>query len=348
MKILLLSKDDVLSIILEKQLVETINGIKEELVERKLKNTIDEKVVVAPSRAEMFEICGYDEAAQKKYDGIDLDQKLSCLVSFNQERAGVKIVGANVLNKEKGFLRSESVITLYESDTFRPICILNGTEISALRTAAYTSIVGEYLLPKKTDNIIACIGTGKIVETALLCLDKTLSDRISKIMIHSISADRDEFVERMNKEIGIELQSASSTEEAVRDADYVITATTALDPLVDDSILKPSATVLLLGADEVGRDFLYRSYNDGLIVCDDWELVKHRNCQSLPFLFNDDKSLDESKIIELWEVIRGEIKPSDYQCIHVNCVGIPALDIRLATQVYKFAREKGMGIEIEL
>ncbi len=349
MRILTLSKEDILEINRDKDASELVDEVKGILVERVIEKILDDKLVISPSREEMFSICQTDEITRQKYERIDLDQKLSSLMSVSAKRSGVKIVGANALNKEKGFPRSESLIILYASDTFRPICILRGTEISAIRTGAYSSIVGEYLMPRTTDNLVACIGAGKVMEASLLCLDSTLNERIREVLVYSPSpVCLEQFVDRMRKKIGIKILSVSSVEEAVSNADYVITATNALNPVVNDPSLKEKSTVLLLGGDEVGMQFLYRCYYHGLLVCDDWELVKHRNVQSLPYLYNKDKQLKEEKIIELWQLITGKISPTNYKCACINCVGIPALDIKVANRIYNMAIQKGVGTYLEL
>jgi alanine dehydrogenase len=349
MRVLVLSKQDLLEMNLEKNTSEIVDEVKKALVERVVEKNFDDKVVISPSREEMFAICQTDEITRQKYEQIDLDHKLGSLMSVSAKNAGVKIVGANNLNKEKGFPRSESLIILYTNDTFRPLCILRGTDISAFRTGAYSSIVGEYLMPKKTGNLVACIGAGKIIEASLLCLDSTLNERISEILVYSPSpASLEKFVVRMQEKIGIKILGVSSVAEAVSNADYVITATNALNPVVDDPLLKEKSTVLLLGGDEIGTQFLYRCYHRGLLVCDDWELVKHRNCQSLPYFFNQDKQLKEKKIIELWQLITGKISPTNYASVCVNCVGVPALDIKVASKMYNMAIQTGVGNDIEL
>ncbi len=350
MRVLVLSKKDILEMNLEKKASEVVDEVKKALVERVVEKTRDDKVVISPSREEMFAICQTDEITRQEYEQIDLDNKLSSLMSVSAKSAGVKIVGANTLNKEKGFPRSESLIILYASDTFRPISILRGTDISALRTGAYSSIVGEYLMPKKTGNFVACIGSGKIMEASLLCLDSTLNERISEVLVYSPTpAHLEKFVVRMREKIAIKIRSVSSVEEAVSNADYVITATTALNPVVDEPLLKEKSTVLLLGADEVGTNFIYRCYHHGLLVCDDWELVKHRNVQSLPYLYNKDKQLKEEKIIDIWQLITGDVKlPTNYNGVFVNCVGVPALDIKIASKMYNMAIQTGVGKYLEL
>lgn len=349
MRILILSRNDILKTSPVNDVFKIVDEVKKALVERIFQKTADDKLVISPSRETMFTAWQADEAIRKKYAQVDLDQKLSSLMSVGIKNAGVKLIGANALNRERGLPRSESLVILYTNDTFRPVCILSGTDISAFRTGAYASIVGEYLMPKETGNIVACIGSGKIMEASLLCLNATLKSRISQVLVYSPSSkSRDNFVARMQEKINISIVGASNIKEATNNADYIITATTALHPVVDDPLIKKKATVLLLGGDEVGTRFIYRCYEKGLLVCDDWELVKHRNCQSLPYLYGKDKQLKEETIIDLWQLITKQIIPKNNECVFVNCVGVPALDIKIAGELYKSAVQNSVGEYIEL
>ena len=349
MKILSISSTDVLRATPLNDLNKVVYEVKKTLVRRVKEASLDDKLVISPSRERMFTAYQADDALRTKYEQLDLDQKISSLISVGINNAGVKLVGANSLNRERGLLRSESIIILYANDTLKPTCIMSGTDISSLRTGAYSSIVGEYLMPKERGNIVACIGSGVIAEACLLSLGATLTERISQIFVYSPSSkSRDDLVERVKGKIDIDIISVPTVDDAVNNADFIITATTSLNPVIDDPVIKEKATVLLLGGDEVGTGFLYRCYHHGLIVCDDWDLVKHRNDQSLPYLFNKDNELDEEKIIDLWQLITGDIDPRNHECVFVNCVGVPTLDIQIASEVYRHAIQNGVGQFIEL
>lgn len=60
-----------------------------------------------------------------------LGWKLSCLSSVNSRYGAVKIVGANALNRQLGLPRSRSTIVLMDKSTLVPLCLLDGTDISA-------------------------------------------------------------------------------------------------------------------------------------------------------------------------------------------------------------------------
>ncbi|MBW2971943.1 hypothetical protein KY359_02805 [Candidatus Woesearchaeota archaeon] len=359
LNMLLISEEELEQMGLSSNPQAVIDDVKKALINHGSGATISEKVALSPSRERAFQTFGATEEMRRRYVNEDLDVKLSALNSINHNIGAVKLIGANALNRERGIPRAEALIVLYAVDTLRPTCIMRGTEVSAMRTGAYTAIVGEYLLPKPQGNVVGYIGSGKMAETSIICMDASIADRIDEVRIYSRTpANREAFVERMQPHTGMRLTAVDSVEDAVAGADYVITATTALNPLVDDPMLKDNATVLLLGGDEVGPRFLGRCSERGIIFCDDWELVKHRNVQSLPLLYHrllegdtkDGVTLNDKKILDLWQVLTGDFNPAErrYECVHVNCVGLPDLDLEVAERMYKKAKAEGVGTYISL
>lgn len=103
------------------------------------------KSVLLPFESELWARPELDHY-RKRFEGERLGWKLSTLSSVGPDYAAVKIVGANALNRYLGRPRSMSTIALFDKVTFAPICLLDGTEISAARTATYaTTIVDRFL-----------------------------------------------------------------------------------------------------------------------------------------------------------------------------------------------------------
>jgi alanine dehydrogenase len=359
LSMLVLSQQDLEGLGLTQDPKAIVDDVKRALINHGNGATISEKVALTPPREHTFEAFGADEEMQERYADEDLDVKLSALNSINHSIGAVKLIGANVLNKERGLERSEALIVLYAIDTLRPTCIMRGTEISALRTGAYAAIAGEYFLPKEKDNVVAYIGSGKMAETSFLCMDATIADKIGHVKVFSRTPENAErFVERMHPRVSFSTSVSYTVDDAVSDADYVITATTALHPVVDDPQLKDKVTVLLLGGDEVGPNFVGRCSERGLMFCDDWELVKHRNVQSLPLLYHRllggntslGITINESRIRNLYEVITGnfDVKSTPHECTFVNCVGLPDLDLEVAERMYQKAKQAGVGSYLQI
>jgi alanine dehydrogenase len=257
----------------------------------------------------------------------DLDWKLSALVSVNRRHGAVKIVGANAFNRCLGLPRSRSTILLFDKLTMLPLAMLDGTDISAVRTGAYASIVADLFYAPRGPGLVTIVGAGRIAEAVIRCLNASHSSRIGRIAVLARDLRRAEaLLQRLRGSVGIEL-SAARDRRTLGEADLIVTATTARAPVLSAEEVQPGATTLLLGGDELPEAYIEGIFADGLVYCDSVDAVAHRNVQSLA-LWHSRRGLDlrerpvrslaREMMQPVWEPGRG---------VHVSCIGLPALDL---------------------
>jgi ornithine cyclodeaminase/alanine dehydrogenase-like protein (mu-crystallin family) len=114
------------------------------------------KSVLLPLESELWARPELDHY-RKEFEGERLGWKLSTLSSVGPDYAAVKIVGANALNRHLGRPRSMSTIALFDKVTLAPICLLDGTEISAARTATYATTMVDRFLSGRSRSIGVCL-----------------------------------------------------------------------------------------------------------------------------------------------------------------------------------------------
>jgi alanine dehydrogenase len=271
---------------------------------------------------------GFDLASE------DLDWKLSALVSVNRRHGAVKIVGANAYNRCLGLPRSRSTILLFDKLTMLPLAMMDGTDISAVRTGAYASVVADLFYAPRGAGLVAIIGAGRVAEAVIRCLDASHAGRIGRIaLISRHHASAAALVERLRGSVGIELD-APRDRKALGEADLIITATTARAPVVAADELPPGTTTLLLGGDELPESYIESTLADGLVYCDSVASVAYRNVQSLALYHSRRgasmseapiRSLAQEMIHPAWEAGRS---------VHVSCIGLPALDLYVTEYLY--------------
>lgn len=129
--------------------------------------------------------------------------------------------------------------------------------------------------------------------------------------------------------------------DAVTDADIIVTATSAQAPLLKADWIKPGAFYSHIG----GWEDEYRVVQlADKIVCDDWNTVKHR-AQTLSRCYQDGVIRDEDIYANLVEVLDGR-KPgreSDDEFIYFNAVGLAYTDVSIAFEMYRRAKDSGVG-----
>ncbi len=103
--------------------------------------------------------------------------------------AGIKWIASFPANIQKGIPRAHSVTILNAADTGAPLCVVNTSLISGIRTAAVTGVVlREYL-----ENInhvaplkVGITGFGPIGQLHLDMLSHIAADRVEEVRIYDI------------------------------------------------------------------------------------------------------------------------------------------------------------------
>ncbi|MBG0511132.1 ornithine cyclodeaminase [Agrobacterium sp. MOPV5] len=267
-----------------------------------------------------------------------LGWKLSCLSSVNGRYGAVKIVGANALNRQLGLPRSRSTIVLMDKFTLLPLCLLDGTDISAARTASYATLVLERLLAPRRDVSVFLFGAGPIAEKIILALDRCHGQRVREVLVRSRTVDS---AIRLARSLG---ETVTFDIMPVRDnldlgrCDFVITASNAMAPVFEASEIGDAA-VLHLGGDETPPAHLERALRCGRVLCDDVAMVSRRGSQSLALHFSrKGTTLEQLGSVLGIRPITAIMDPSEIgqeKPVHITCVGLPMLDLYVAAHVYE-------------
>ncbi|TCU14730.1 ornithine cyclodeaminase [Rhizobium sullae] len=278
--------------------------------------------------------------------GERLGWKLSALSSVGGRYAAVKVVGANAINRRFGQPRSASTIILLDSFTLRPLCLMDGTEISAARTATYASVTLERFFLMENDISVFLFGAGPIAEEIVKALGHLGKDIISTIYVRSrsgVSAQR--LVEKCGPTAGVPLEAVSDNRN-LRNCRFVITASNASTPVFAAPDIFANAVLLHLGGDETPVDHIQTVLRSGLAVCDDVSMVSRRNSQSLALYFSRMGAtleqlgpfLGVTDFIDVADRVDVADRP-----ILITCVGLPMLDLYVAAHVYETWLRPGAG-----
>ncbi|MGH2385620.1 MAG: ornithine cyclodeaminase family protein, partial [Candidatus Limnocylindria bacterium] len=135
------------------------------------------------------------------------------------EGASVKLVTVMPGNAERGLPTIHALVVWFDAATGRPIALLDGAAVTAMRTGA-ASGVGTRLLARTDAQTLAVIGAGGQAEWQILAV---LAARpIRRVLVYARDASRREaFAARMAEATRLEVTAAPSAESAVREADVV-------------------------------------------------------------------------------------------------------------------------------
>jgi ornithine cyclodeaminase/alanine dehydrogenase len=140
------------------------------------------------------------------------------------------------------------LITLFDQHDASLAFVMDGLEITRIRTAA-TTVAAMRALGGAAEMRLAMLGSGLEAQTHFATLASTRA--ISSATVFSPNpANRDLFAKRAMETFGVAVRTASSAEEAVRDATHVVAAARSHDesPILFASWLAPGAIVASIGS----------------------------------------------------------------------------------------------------
>jgi ornithine cyclodeaminase len=138
------------------------------------------------------------------------------------------------------------MVILFSQETGEPLALMNASAITAIRTAA-VSAVATRLLARSDATELGIIGAGVQARTHLLALACVRSIRHARVACRT----RDhatKLVREMQDKVGFTIESAESNEAAVRDADIVVTATSAQQPVLKRDWIADGAHINAIGS----------------------------------------------------------------------------------------------------
>jgi len=156
-------------------------------------------------------------------------------------------------NRQAG-LPSHGATTLFLDDaTGRPAALVSSTYLTGIRTAAADAVAVRRLARADAETL-AIVGAGHQAWFDLLAVCEVRPIRRLRVWNRD-PARAAAFAARAQTDLGLD-SAAVSLEAAVRDADIVITATAASQPLVQSEWIRPGTHISAMGADSVGKQEL--------------------------------------------------------------------------------------------
>jgi len=224
---------------------------------------------------------------------------------------------------------------------------MDATYLTALRTGAGAGAATE-LLARPDSSIAAIIGSGTQAKTQLLAMCEARP--ITKVRIYSRDAHHvSRFIEEMQPQVKAKLIRASSSREAITDADVICAATTSSTPVFDGRDLKPGAHINGVGAytlqmKEIDNETIRRAKK---VFVDSRQTAFAEAGDVMDAIQN--KVIAENDLIEIGVVAAGQYASrADSDITFFKSCGIAVQDVAAGGEVLRRAREMGLGINVEL
>jgi len=234
------------------------------------------------------------------------------------------------------------LLILFDSNTGKLKAILEAFALGQLRTAAASGVATRWLAAAGADDF-ALIGAGKQAITQVAAV---LAVRpIRRIRVFSRNEDRrNQFVERVRNEFGVETVGASSVREAVKGASIITVVTRATDPILSADMLARGAHINSVGAivpsrAEVAGDVIARSTQ---IVTDSIPQAQKLSRELIEFFGPNPAKWGAVRSLASVVASRPSRAASDDLTLFKS-LGVGISDLSLGMELYKKALELGLG-----
>jgi alanine dehydrogenase len=280
----------------------------------------------------------------KNYEG-DLRTMPSYLEG--SDVAAVKIVNSHPENRVKGIPSVMGVTVLVSPETGTPLCIMDATLLTALRTGA-TSYIATDLLAKKEAHVFGMVGAGAQAQAQLEAIVKVRDVKYMKVFDRVISRAK-EFTSQMSQIFGsIHIEVATTVADAVKGSDIVTTITPTKAPIVMDAWVEEGVHINAVGADAPGKQELDpKILKRAKVIVDDLEQASHGGEINVPI--RDGIMKIEEVYAEIGDLITGKkpARTSDKEITIFDSTGLAIQDAASAAAVYKKALQRKVGLLLD-
>jgi len=240
------------------------------------------------------------------------------------------------------------LVPLYSAKSGQLLALLEADYLGQMRTGAASGVATKYMARPEA-RAVGIVGTGLQARTQLEAIAAVR--RLERIRAFGRNPERcAQFASEMSARLGLPVTPCASAEEAVREADIVVTATTASRPVVRGAWLAAGAHVNAIGANfpqkrELDDEAVQRA---GMIAADSVD-QSQLEAGDLIQAFGEDLAR-WSTVRELADIVTGKVPgrthASEITLFKSN--GIAIWDVAVAARVYELAEQRQVGQRIPL
>jgi 2,3-diaminopropionate biosynthesis protein SbnB len=311
--------------------------------------------VLASRRNQVFDAV---EAAYRLYASGDAVNPDSCFLRYPDnpsariialpahlggavQQSGIKWVSSFPDNRASNLARASAVLILNDAKTGYALACIEGSLISATRTAASAALAAEHLSPTPFEGSLSVIGTGIIARTTIEWL---LFRQWTFRTIHLYDLDHKEaehlstwLRDRHNQHAEIH----DRLDDAIGNASMVLFTTTALAPyLADERLFEHCPTVLHLSLRDICTNVILASQN---IVDDVDHCLTARTSVHLTELEAGHRNFVSGTLVD---VLEKKVAPDPARPRIFSPFGLGVLDVAVGHLVLEATRSSDGAIEI--
>lgn len=243
----------------------------------------------------------------------------------------------------RGIINHQSTVFLFDPDTGQVAAMVGGNLLTALRTAAASSVSIKHLA-RSDAKVMGMVGAG---HQAKFQLRAALEQRdFEKVIGWNLHPEMLPNLEEVASDAGLPFEAV--TLDGLQEADVVISITSSFEASVMAQHISPGTHLACMGTDtkgkqEVSPDLLSRAtvFADEIAQSISIGEAQHAIGSGL---------ISEGDITQIGAVINGTHpgRSSDTEITVFDGTGVGLQDLAVAHSVVKLAKEKGVAIDVEV
>ncbi len=255
---------------------------------------------------------------------------------------GLKSGGYWPGNMDKGLTNHQSTVFLFDADTGQVRALVGGNLLTALRTAAASSVSIKHLA-RKDAKVLGMVGAGHQAEFQLRAAAQQRD--FEKVVAWNLHPDMLPKLGEVAAGLGLPFE-AVSLDELGAQADVIITITSSFDAILNHGQIKPGTHIACMGTDTKGKQEVDAAIvaNASVFTDEVAQSISIGECQHA--IANG--SLRESDIAQIGAVINGTHtgRANADEITLFDGTGVGLQDLAVASAAVDLAIEKGLAIEV--
>ena len=258
---------------------------------------------------------------------------------------GMKWIASFPQNNERGIDRASALLVLNNSNTGRPVALLEASTISAVRTAASASLASQMLAKPGVLDCLGVVGCGRISFETVRFL-QVVHPELCSLVIYDIAQGRQEAFAAKCRQTwpNLAVYGSKSIQELSDQVHLLVFATTSGVPHVSDiRVFQPGSVVLHLSLRDLAPEVILAADN----VVDDIDHVCRENTSvHLAEVRSGNRSFIRSS---LGDILVGKAKgrAADKDLTVFSPFGLGILDLAVAKFVLDAAKAGGECLVVE-
>lgn len=256
--------------------------------------------------------------------------------------AGIKWISSFTGNLSKGMDRASAVLILNSTETGRPEAIIEGSVISAKRTAASAALAAHTLLEGRVVTSVGMLGCGLInYETGKFL--RAVCPNLRRLKVFDLDSQRAEQFKEICNELFEEIVIADNPRDVFRDNELIAFATTSAKPHIFDlSDCVPGSIILHTSLRDLSAEVILSCDN----VVDD---VAHVSRAQTSIHLAEQLTGDRFFIrCTLGDILLGNAgaRATDKPITVFSPFGLGVLDLAVGKLVCELSRKENLGATI--